>query len=527
MLLAVFAMSTSVSFGATITENFEDAAWGGTSYTKRTVNAPTGSWIVSGVGNMDASDRYNDTRGIRFRGGNANDTGDNLNRVEMDFDKTDGIGTVSFKYGSYSTHSGGVLNVEYSTNQGATWVAAGSTSAAPTWATGGSVLLDASFTVNVAGTARVRVTKTFVGSGSISANIDDLVITGYSGTTTTVAAPTFSPGSGTYNTPQSVTISTATEGASIRYTTDGSDPTASSTLYSAPITVASTTTIKAIATKSGMDNSAVAAATYTFHEVTDVANIAAFNALAANTVGRITGSVTVVYQASNNNMFVQDASGWLLVYGSPGGKTYQNGDLLTNLTGKFLMYGTPAYPEMELVAGFALPDAVAGTPATAPVVTPANLTNDDLNRYVAFEKVEIAADVTYSTTAAAIVDGTIINGAGTMIIRDQYKLLNASFAAGEKVNLKGIVRYYNPAIQIYLLSIEKVSSGFEEPKSDVIDVYAEKGNICVKNLKDVIEISVFDFTGKLIVQTTKTEIPLPQGAYIVKIGHDEFKVMNK
>jgi hypothetical protein len=40
-----------------------------------------------------------------------------------------------------------------------------------------------------------------------------------------VAAPSFSPGGGTYSTTQSVAISSTTSGASIRYTTDGSTPT--------------------------------------------------------------------------------------------------------------------------------------------------------------------------------------------------------------------------------------------------------------------------------------------------------------
>ena len=54
-----------------------------------------------------------------------------------------------------------------------------------------------------------------------------------------------------------------TTGALIYYTTGGSTPTTSSTQYSGPIAVGSTTTIKAIAAASGMTNSAVATATYT------------------------------------------------------------------------------------------------------------------------------------------------------------------------------------------------------------------------------------------------------------------------
>src|SRR5262249_24392960 len=80
---------------------------------------------------------------------------------------------------------------------------------------------------------------------------------------TTVAAPTFSPAAGTYTSAQTVTISTTTSGASIRYTTDGSAPTETAgTLYTNPIPIATTTTIKAIAFESGMTDSRVASTTY-------------------------------------------------------------------------------------------------------------------------------------------------------------------------------------------------------------------------------------------------------------------------
>jgi hypothetical protein len=58
-------------------------------------------------------------------------------------------------------------------------------------------------------------------------------------------------------------MSCATSGATIRYTTNGSDPTSSSTVYSGPLTLSATTTLKARAFKSGMTDSAVASGTYT------------------------------------------------------------------------------------------------------------------------------------------------------------------------------------------------------------------------------------------------------------------------
>lgn len=80
----------------------------------------------------------------------------------------------------------------------------------------------------------------------------------------TVSAPSFSPGGGTFSSAQSVTITSTTSGATIRYTTDGSTPTPSvGTVYSAPVNIAATSTLKAIAYKSGMTNSSVTSATYT------------------------------------------------------------------------------------------------------------------------------------------------------------------------------------------------------------------------------------------------------------------------
>ncbi len=83
----------------------------------------------------------------------------------------------------------------------------------------------------------------------------------------TVAAPTITPDGGTFKDSQIVTITCATEGAAIYYTTDGSVPTASSTLYSGPITLTADATVKAIAVKDGMAASEVVTAAFT-REVT-------------------------------------------------------------------------------------------------------------------------------------------------------------------------------------------------------------------------------------------------------------------
>ncbi len=77
-----------------------------------------------------------------------------------------------------------------------------------------------------------------------------------------VSVPTFSVAGGFYNEKQTLEISCATEGAKIYYTTDGSDPTASSTLYTGAIELTSNMTVKAIAIKDGMLDSGVVSAVY-------------------------------------------------------------------------------------------------------------------------------------------------------------------------------------------------------------------------------------------------------------------------
>src|SRR6185436_3485039 len=78
-----------------------------------------------------------------------------------------------------------------------------------------------------------------------------------------VATPTISPAGGTYASPVTVTLADSTPGAAIHYTTDGSTPTPSSPVYSGSFVVSQTTTVKAMATASGMANSDVASAAYT------------------------------------------------------------------------------------------------------------------------------------------------------------------------------------------------------------------------------------------------------------------------
>ena len=82
-----------------------------------------------------------------------------------------------------------------------------------------------------------------------------------SGVLPTLPTPTFSPVAGSYASSQTVTI-TSVGATAIYYTTDGSTPTTGSTLYTGPITVSTSETIKALATAIGYNNSAIGSAAY-------------------------------------------------------------------------------------------------------------------------------------------------------------------------------------------------------------------------------------------------------------------------
>ena len=80
--------------------------------------------------------------------------------------------------------------------------------------------------------------------------------------------PVVSPGGGTYTAAQLVLLTTATAAATIRYTLDGAAPTAASPAYASPISIGTSTVLKAAAFRSGWTQSDVVSAAYAFDIVT-------------------------------------------------------------------------------------------------------------------------------------------------------------------------------------------------------------------------------------------------------------------
>jgi uncharacterized protein len=150
---------------------------------------------------------------------------------------------------------------------------------------------------------------------------------------TKVANVTASPAQGAVAAGTNVTLATATADATIYYTTDGTEPTTSSSVYSAPITINADTTIKALAVKTGLDNSDVATFAYTLLQAN---TIAAVRAMPLQSNVQTSGVVTAVLGRA---IYFQDATAGLVAYTPTDSTTIFPGDNIT-VSGKLVEYST-------------------------------------------------------------------------------------------------------------------------------------------------------------------------------------------
>ncbi|MCC7180304.1 MAG: chitobiase/beta-hexosaminidase C-terminal domain-containing protein [Acidobacteria bacterium] len=126
-----------------------------------------------------------------------------------------------------------------------------------------------------------------------------------------VATPSVSPSAGTYTSARTVTLATSRAGATIRYTVDGTDPTPASPAYASALTIATTTTLKAVGFKANWSDSVVRTATYTMN----------FGTLTAPTItpgaGTFTGQVMVTLEAQPFAAIHYTVNGGTPTTGSP------------------------------------------------------------------------------------------------------------------------------------------------------------------------------------------------------------------
>jgi len=211
-------------------------------------------------------------------------------------------------------------------------------------------------------------------------------VTFLSSDSNTVATPTASPTGGTFDNPVNVTLFCATEGSSIRYTIDNTNPSPTlGTVYEAPINISTPTTLKFIAYIEGMTPSAVITQVYGFNlPPQDVENIAALKAITpgTSTVYTITNPVIVSYKHTwRNQIFVQDSTAGLLIDDYPDIITtnYNIGDAITGLKGTTQVFTTTG--QFQLVPTADPGPASSTGNVLEPIIITANQLNETYDAY--------------------------------------------------------------------------------------------------------------------------------------------------
>jgi len=266
-----------------------------------------------------------------------------------------------------------------------------------------------------------------------------IVVTYSGGGQETVATPTFSPVAGTYTEAQNVTIACTTDGATIHYTLDGTNPTTSSATYSTPIAISETTTMKAMAVKTGMTNSSVATATYTIQAAPTVITIAAARALANNEYALVQGVVTFI---DGTNVYVQDATAGIDLYLNTG----------TVPAGLDLGDMVQAYGKKDVYKGLVELKGINGGDATQFQVLSTGNTLPLAEKTIAEILADHNGDKILQSTRVQIVDATIgtINTSNNTPITQGESTMNIykipaldGIAAGDAIDVVGVVGCYN------------------------------------------------------------------------------------
>lgn len=279
-------------------------------------------------------------------------------------------------------------------------------------------------------------------TGTSKLLIDSVVVFGVPGVVVNVVeTPVITPYGGTYYEAFDATITCATADAVIRYTTDGTEPTETSTVYTAPVTINATTTLKAKAWKTGMEASLMAAATYNFPP--EVANIAAFkaaNTVTNNTVYKITGDVNYVFR-SGRYMFVEDASAALLIFDNSTPvitTTYNEGDVISGgVFGSYTLYNGMAemVPARNTAEATGTPVTITPMVATIPTLVAQYSTLE--SRLVTIENVTFIGNKKY------------VNGTDTLQYYDRFASITNEPEVGETGSITGFLANYNGQVQLY------------------------------------------------------------------------------
>ena len=297
-----------------------------------------------------------------------------------------------------------------------------------------STMSDASFSAGSVSSSENIVTWTgdassFTFKPSAQVRVDLIVVTYTEGTAPAVATPVIA-GETPFTESTEVTITCATYGASIYYTTDGSEPTSQSTAYTAAFTLTETTTVKAIAYDATGAASSVATKTFEKEEgPASCATVAEINALADNTEFTFTGRLVVSGHAhatsgSNNWLYAQDATGGTLMYKAT--QDYQKGDVIpAGFTGTKATYG--GVPQVKDLAN--MQPATETEELVAEELTPSHISSENVYRYAVIK-------------GATVNDNNIVVGEESVVIYNNR--FNTEIPADENTyDVYGITSSFN------------------------------------------------------------------------------------
>ena len=244
-----------------------------------------------------------------------------------------------------------------------------------------------------------------------------------------------------------VTITCETAGASIYYTTDGSEPTNQSTAYTAPFSLTESATVKAIAYDA--TGAASAVATKAFEKQITCATVAEINALADNTEFTFTGRLVVSGHAhatsgANNWLYAQDATGGTLMFKAT--QDYQKDDVIpAGFTGTKATYGGVA--QVQSLAN--MQPATETEELVAEELTPSQISSENVYRY-------------------AVIKGATVNGNNIVVGEESVVIYNNRFnteiPADEKTyDVYGITSSFNGTPQFMPLEFVEVVEKTETP----------------------------------------------------------------
>ncbi len=380
-------------------------------------------------------------------------------------------GGVSLTFRSATKYNGPAVQLKYSTNYSGMGTPAAATwtdlTAGAAWSTG-NFTWTPSGTVNINATEPLHIAFVYTCDSTAAAwEIDDIAVV--SGISDVVANPVVTPAAGFYYDSVNVSISCATQDAVIYYTLDGSQPDSTGTRYTAPFTLTTNATVKALACKTGSFASDVTEAAYTFPvAVADIAAFKAANTETNTTVYKISGDVTFVFR-NGKNFYIQDATGGLLVYDQSNllDSTYTEGDIISGgVHGTYTLFRglTEMVPTRNLAAASGNTGTV--TPVMADIASVKSMYAQYESRLVTLTDVTFTDTASYTTASATNIN--IAQGQDTLQCRNQFKTLEMDINAGFSANVTGFVLRYNDNFQI----APRANSDIEEIIT-VLDTVAE------------------------------------------------------